>query len=70
MLQDFEFLLPTTFKTYEFNTQVQTSFFQPQELYHGQAMSDLHLNDTKKIHEEIKKFMERGEDGTGNVDIT
>jgi hypothetical protein len=27
MLQDFEFLLPTTFKNYEFNTQVQTSFF-------------------------------------------
>lgn len=69
MLQDFEFLLPTTFKNYEFNTQVQSSFFQPQELYLGQAMSDIHLNDTKKIHEEIKKFMKL-EDGADNVDIS
>ena len=30
-------------------------------------MSDIHLNDTKKIHEEIKKFMEGGEDGAGSV---
>ena len=32
-------------------------------------MSDLHLNDTKKIHEEIKKFMEKADDGSGNIDI-
>jgi hypothetical protein len=32
-------------------------------------MSDIHLNDTKKIHEQIKKFMKL-EDGSDNVDIS
>ena len=35
-------------------------------------MSDIHLNDTKKIHEQIKKYMkfEDGSDNVGDYDMT
>lgn len=47
MLQDFEFLLLHTYQTYDFEIQQRESFFKPQELYLGQTMCDINLNDTE-----------------------
>lgn len=56
MMQDFDFMLLHTYQTYDFQIQMKESFFQPQELYMGQTMCDMHLNDPDQIVKAIKNM--------------
>ena len=57
LIQDFEFLLLRHYKSFEFQVQMEESFFQPQELFHGQSMCDINLNDPAQISKEITKML-------------
>ena len=57
LYRDFDFLLMHTYQTYSIDLQMLESFFKPQELFRGQTMCDINLNDPEEISYQIKNYI-------------
>lgn len=56
LVKDFEMLLMYSYQNYLPSVQKNDSFFQPQELFKGQTMQDLYLNDPTQVNSYLNKF--------------
>ena len=56
LIKDFGMLLMSSHQNYLPQVQKNDSFFQPQELFKGQSMLDLYLNEPAQVTRQLSKF--------------
>lgn len=56
LVKDFEMLLMYSYQNYLPSVQKSDSFFQQQELFRGQSMYDLYLNEPAQVNSNLKQF--------------